>query len=261
MKLEELRTGDIIIMRNADMGMVQVRDPEIYLLCLDTGFGNEYFMRGTQTHTYPVLKTRNLREIAAEDLKGIQDDGEHDIMQVFRRENGMIDFDTFEEGEMIYDRDRSWIRPPVDLYDKAICRRFIKQIKELEEGQDKGGIIFADHTWDYDVCALVSDDPEKVMTYRYIDSLIIVNRIKDYLKYIPIPGTKDLYIVCSASWLKERNRENRGTGEKAYAVIPEKDMEINLPVFACRRSADGKFGNLTAEDAPVLFRYMTCKNR
>ena len=38
MKLEELRTGDIIIMRNADMGMVQVRGPEIYLLYLDTGF-------------------------------------------------------------------------------------------------------------------------------------------------------------------------------------------------------------------------------
>jgi hypothetical protein len=43
-------------------------------------------------------------------------------------------------------------------------------------------------------------------------------------------------------------------------VIPEKDMEINLPVFACRRSASGEFGSLTAEDAPVLFRYMKCSD-
>jgi hypothetical protein len=259
MKLEELRTGDMIIMRNADMGMVQVRDPEIYLLYFDTGFHNQH--GNTIMHTYPPLKTMNLREIAAEDLKGIQDDGEHDIMQVFRREKGMIDFDTFEEGEMVYDRDRSWIRPPVDLLDKAIFRRFTKQIKELEEGREKGGIIFADHTWKYDISAVVSDDPEKVMYYRYLDSQLIVNRIRDYLEYIPIPGTRDLYIVCSNFWLRERNRGGWGTGKKAYAVIPEKDMEINLPVFACRRSASGEFGSLTAEDAPILFKYMTCRDR
>ena len=68
MKLEELRTGDMIIMRNADMGMVQIRDPEIYLLYLDTGFG---YSPGRCVPTYPILRTRNLREIAAEDLKGI----------------------------------------------------------------------------------------------------------------------------------------------------------------------------------------------
>ena len=261
MKLEELRTGDMIVMRNADMGMVQVRDPEIYLLYLDTGFHNQQGMKGnTIIHTSPILKTRNLREIAAEDLKGIQDGGEQDIMQVFRREKGMIDFDTFEEGEMIYDRDRSWIRPPVDLFNKAIWRRFTKQIKELEESQKKGGIIFADHTWKNDVCAVVSDTPEKVMYDRYLDSQLIVNRIRDYLEYIPIPGTRDLYIVCSNFWLRERNRGGWGTGKKAYAVIPEKDMEINLPVFACRRSASGEFGSLTAEDAPVLFRYMKCSD-
>ena len=141
MKLEELRTGDIIIMRNADMGMVQVRGPEIYLLYLDTGFRYKHGMRRTTMHTYPILKTRDLREIAEEDLKGIQNDGEHDIMQVFRKEKGMIDFDTFEDGDMVYDRDRSWIRPPVDLYDKAVWRRFTKQIKELQEGQEKNGII------------------------------------------------------------------------------------------------------------------------
>jgi hypothetical protein len=245
----------MIIMRNADMGMVQIRDPEIYLLYLDTGFG---YSPGRCVPTYPILKTRNLREIAAEDLKGIQDDREHDIMQVFRREKGMIDFNTFEEGEMVYDRDRSWIRPPVDLLDKAIFRRFTKQIKELEESQKKGGIIFADHTWKKNICAVVSDDPEKVMYYRYLDSQLIVKRIRDYLDYIPIPGTRDLYIVCSNFWLRERNRGGWG-GDMGYAVIPEKDMEINLPVFACRRSADGKFGSLTSEDAPVLFRYMTCR--
>jgi hypothetical protein len=214
-------------------------------------------MRRTTMHTYPILKTRDLREIAEEDLKGIQNDGEHDIMQVFRKEKGMIDFDTFEDGDMVYDRDRSWIRPPVDLYDKAVWRIFTKQIKELQEGQEKNGIIFADHTWDDDICAAVSDNPEKVMLNRYFDSELFVKEIRDHLEYIPIPGTKDLYIVCSAYWLRERNS---GMGEKAYTVIPEKDMEINIPVFACRRSIDGEFGSLTVEDAPILFKYMTCRN-
>ena len=261
MKLEELRTGDIIIMRNADMGMVQVRNPEIYLLYLDTGFRYKHGMRRTTIHTYPILKTRDLREIAEEDLKGIQNDGEHDIMQVFRKEKGMIDFDTFEDGDMVYDRDRSWIRPPVDLYDKAVWRRFTKQIKELQEGQEKNGIIFADHTWDDDICAAVSDSPEKVMLNRYFDSELFVKEIRDHLEYIPIPETKDLYIVCSAYWLRERNEGSLEMAEKAYAVIPENNMEINVPVFACRRSSDGEFGSLTAEDAPILFKYMTCRDR
>ena len=261
MKLEELRTGDIIIMRNADMGMVQVRGPEIYLQYLDTGFKNKYGMTRTIMHTYPILKTLDLREIVDEDLKGIQDDGEHDIMQVFRSEKGMIDFDTFEEGDMVYNRDRSWISPPVELYNKAVWRRFTKQIKEQEENQEKSGIIFADHTWNKDVCVAVSDDPEKVMIGRYFDSEIFIKEIRDHLEYIPIPETKDLYIVCSAYWLRERNEGSLEMAEKAYAVIPENNMEINVPVFACRRSSDGEFGSLTAEDAPILFKYMTCRDR
>ena len=257
MKLEELRTGDMIIMRNADMGMVQIRDPEIYLLYLDTGFG---YSPGRCVPTYPILRTRNLREIAAEDLKGIQDDREHDIMQVFRREKGMIDFNTFEEGEMVYDRDRSWIRPPVDLYDKSIFRKFIKQITELEEGQEKGGIIFADHTWDYDISAAVSGDPEKVMSDRFIDSQVIVQKIRDHLEYISIPGTEDLYIVFSAFFEERAKKHMDREREKPLAVFPEINLEIWSPCFACRRSADGEFGSLTAEDAPILFKYMTCRN-
>ena len=179
-------------------------------------------------------------------------------MQVFRKEKGIIDFDTFEEGELIYCRDRSWIRPPVDIQNKAVWRRFTKQIKDLEESQEKGRIIFAEHTWKHEINALVSDDPEKVMINRFFDSEIYIKKVKDYLEYIHIPGTKDLYIVCSAYWLSERNEKSSWHKENPYAVIPENGMELNIPVFACRRSADGKFGSITPEDTPILCRYMRC---
>lgn len=92
MTAKDLKNGDIILQRAGHIGMYIDKDGEGYILYPTSGYDD-------------VDPTYN------DDLTDATGDAQFDIMRVYRYEYGMISFSDYEEGELIFVRDESWIKP------------------------------------------------------------------------------------------------------------------------------------------------------
>lgn len=265
MKLHELRTGDMVIMRNAVLGLILVKGSEIYLIYEDEAWHSALTLK----RPYPKSAYADIRDFVTEELQDVAGGSDHDIMQVLRKEQGMIDFENFDEGELIYERDRTWERPPVKFFEKLEWNRFKTNVEACGEKAEDGDVIFMIHHYPRAFSVEVSQDLGKVFKYGFLDSDIILQQenagvsakeIKDHLEHVRIPGTEDLYIAYSI-YYKEREERNRMRWRDDILVnIPELNLELSIPCIVYRMDKNGTYRNLTKEDGMVLFRYFTVRD-
>lgn len=254
MKLNELRTGDMVIMRNAVLGLILVKGSEIYLMYEEAAWHSGRSLK----RPYPKSAYADIRDFVTEDLQDAAGGSDHDVMQVLRKEQGMIDFESFDEGELIYERDRTWERPPVKFFEKLEWNRFKTNVGLLERKAEDGAVIFMTHGFPH---AFVVDTThymgESFMERRFLDSDLILNKIKNHLRHVLIPGTEDLYITYSTFY---ENRARPCGEEEITVVIPELDLELCSPCIVYRKDQNGTYRNLTEEDGKILFRYFTVRD-
>ena len=262
MKLNELRTGDMVIMRNAVLGLTLVKESEIYMMYQDVAWHEDLRSK----RPYPKLEYADVRDFVAEDLKDAAGGSDYDIMQVLRNEHGMIDFETFEEGELIYERDRTWKRPPVKFLEKVEWNRFKTNVVALAEKAEDGDIIYMLHHYPSAFSLLVTRNLEKVFDYCFLDSDVILKEmgvgvsaydIKAHLEHVLIPGTEDLYIAYS-TFFKERERDYRR--EDILVNIPELNLELCIPCIVYKKDKNGTYKSLTKEDSMILFKYFIVRD-
>ena len=94
MTIKDLKNGDIILQREGHIGMVFEKNGETYILYPNSGYDE-------------------LDGVYNDDLTDAIDGTRFDIMRVYRYEHGMIGFNDYEDGELIFDRDPTWVKPEV----------------------------------------------------------------------------------------------------------------------------------------------------
>lgn len=92
MKISELKTGDIILQRAGHIGIFIEKNGTGYILYADSGYDE-------------IDSTFN------DDLTDATGDNSFDIMRIYRMEHGMIYFNDYEDGNLIFDRDKNRARP------------------------------------------------------------------------------------------------------------------------------------------------------
>lgn len=84
MTLKDLQTGDIVVLRNGDVGFYVVKDNEGYILYQNSG--------------YDCADTFN------NDLNDEANGPEFDIVQVYRSTNSFIYYNDYQDGDLIFNR-------------------------------------------------------------------------------------------------------------------------------------------------------------
>ncbi len=92
MRIKELKAGDIIIQRAGYIGLVIEKDGDSYII-------------------YPAGGYDQIDLVYNDDLTDSSDDYNFDIMRVYRAEYGVISFSDYEEGDIVFNREETWVKP------------------------------------------------------------------------------------------------------------------------------------------------------
>ncbi len=251
MKLEDLRNGDIAVVRDGQLAMVQGE-----VLFYDEG--GFYF----------------LDESFDDDLKNPSEKLD-DIMRLYRGCDGCrINFDEFGDGfvpyesELIYERDPEWRRPTQEERDKRKAEEQARreqqeaEMKARMEKYRKESIRVMIQAF-YGNRVITGTLPEQM------DGLILGN--PDGSVYfdkpvartiVRIPGTDNLVLIYNRFQEEEMLRDNEQPlpekfhPAKPLAVIPELGLELYSRCLVCRMNDEGKFESLEKEDLEKFIHYL-----
>ena len=254
MKKNELKNGDIIILRNGELGL--------YLAELEAFIYQE--------SGYDYMETEFDDELA-----NPYEEPDFDVMQVYREPFGnVISFFDYEEGELIFERDEKWERPNKKeretLKAMRIAERKAQATAEKEAATNatkqqfmtvlvQG--IYGNRTAmqikaeDFDAtmlgCLAVTHfDPERKPVDRTI---------------IHVPGTEDLVIVYNryqeADALENLRKfaqslRKSKSGYNPTAVIPELGIVLYSRCIVCRMSKDGQLESMKEGDREKVVKYL-----
>lgn len=91
MKIKDLRTGDIVVLRNATIGFCVEKENDVYIL-----YDNNNY---------------DCSDIFEEDITDKVNNNEYDIMRVYRGTGAFIYYNDYWDGELIFDREPCWNMP------------------------------------------------------------------------------------------------------------------------------------------------------
>lgn len=84
MTLKDLQTGDIVVLRNGNVGFYVVKDKEGYILYQNSGY--------------------DCADIFNNDLTDDANGPEFDIVQVYRATGAFIYYNDYQDGDLIFNR-------------------------------------------------------------------------------------------------------------------------------------------------------------
>ena len=252
MKLNELKTGDIVVTRYGTRGVVIRDGSNEYILYQDSGC--DFFWDFNEDMTWEY------------------DEEEWDIMRVYRDYfNGVITFIDFEDAYLVYDRDSSWVMPTEEEVETKAEANRIKREQEEEERRKRAAEAAKDKEDNYiriiaqafygnrtvteidkeDVDTFIMGIHDKSLRPMYDTDRTIVR----------VPGTDDLVIIYN-KYREERQLEygrrlaEEGINIKPLAVIPEEGIEIYSCCIVCRMNEDGELESLQYEDLDKCLEYL-----
>ena len=258
MKLNELMNGDIVVQRGGELGLVQINaEGETAIIYQTEGFdmaGEEY----------------------NDDMTDLSEP-EFDIMQVYREPNGTISFSDYDEGDLIYERDETWVRLEKEVREAAraerVARRAAWEAEMMEKAQaaraaqkktllrvmvqgfygNRTGTEIRPEEFDAFMLGYLdtgSFDPEREAVDRTI---------------IHVPGTENLVIVYNryqeAESLEHLQRfiQELKQSESRYnatAVIPELGIVLYSRCIVGRMDDAGELMSMEEEDDEKVLPYL-----
>lgn len=249
MKKNEFKNGDIIVQRNGELGIFLAGEDVIILQ--DSGYE-------------AVDMAYN------DDLSDGEGDPDFDIMEVYRADGGVISFTDYDEGDLLYERDETWVRPDKAERDawraakEAERAAVLERYKESDPGAWKKETITIIAQAFYGNRTSTDIRPEEMDAFilGYLDSKWMSKDDKIDRTIVRIPGTDDLVVIYNKYQEEKRRAKNAvilekdGYACKPLAFIPEENLEIYSRCIVCRMNADGTFASLDNEDGLKFMKYL-----
>lgn len=248
MKLNELKTGDLVFMRYGGSGIVMRTDESNYILIPEGGYEALYNFNEDMTRSY---------------------DEEADIMLVYRSDDAIATtFRNFEECRKIYERDINWHIPTEEenaaklekirqeeeeshkkwLEERKLHPqpRYISILSQAYYGNRTGTSISVDEVDDFILGA-----PSQILYKR--------EEMKDRT-IVHIPGAE--YIVLIYNRLEEEDHRAylKKVSDKytptPTAVIPSLNLTLYSRCIICRMDKYGELQSIENEDFPYFIDYL-----
>ena len=247
MKKHEFKNGDIVVQRNGELGLYLAGEDVI--IWQESGYD---FVDVTY----------------GDDLADETDGPDFDIMQVYRADGGAISFTDYEEGDLIFERDETWVRPGKEEREAWKAAKAAERAAASErdkaaalDRKEKLITIIAQAFYGNRTCTQIYPENMDAFILGHLDGRID-DRDKIDRTFIRVPGADDLVIVYN-KYQEEKARkekaallEERGYELKPLAFIPEEDIEIYSRCIVCRMNADGTLASLVREDGPEFMKYL-----
>ena len=252
MKKNDLRNGAIVVLRDGCLGFYRA-DEDVIIY---------------QSGGYDTVD-----DMFDDNLTAVLDTEDADIMQVYRTDGGVISFSDYEEGDLVYERDETWIRP-----EKTADKPASEAVKEqqIRAKQKTNSIwILAQAFYGNRTSTKISPEEIDYFILGHLSTEIKVPDGKGGLvirhyeveekmdrSIIRIPGSENVVLIYNKyqeeEWLekKERHYKERGYILKPLASIPEMDIVLYSRCIACRQNADGSFGSLEGDDYKIVMKYL-----
>ena len=237
MKKTALETGDIVVLRNGQHGVVIKTEKEQYILYPEGGY--DFFDDYNDDLTYAYSG-------------GECDDT--DIMQVYRAEHCAIGFSDYTDEEPIYEREES-------------CECITKKNTEIDEDADNKNVatknnnrieILSQAFYGNRTGTEVREENIDCFILGHLSDLPFDPREIDR-KVIPVPDSDSVVIIYNgiqeANFRAKFESDKSGYNPKPLAVIPEIGLEIYSRCIACRMTAEGEFESLCDEDYEMILKY------
>lgn len=253
MKLSELKTGDIVVVRYGLRGVVIRDGSNEYILYQDSGC--DFFWDFNEDMTWEY------------------DEEEWDIMRVYRDYfNGVITFIDFEDAYLIYERDSSWVMPTEEeMKAKAEAARIEQE--RLEEERRKKAAESAGNKEDNYIRILAQafygnrtvTEIDKANLDTFIMGILDpeLTRPKGEIDrtVVKVPGTDNVVMIYNKYEEEKclaygRELAEEGRTIKPLAFIPEEGIEIYSRCIVCRMNEDGELESLQYEDLDKCLEYL-----
>ena len=236
MKKNELRNGDIVILRDGAIGFYRV-DEDVII--------------------YQKSGYDSVDDMFDDDLRSFDGEAEFDIMQVYRAESGVISFTDYEDGDLIFERDEAWIGPEKEGKEKEGKN---PAVAVKVERKDRITVI-AQAFYGNRTLTEITPDEMDAFILGYIGGKILGKRKIDRT-VIRIPESDNLVMIYNRYEEEERRQEmtvdEAGSDfrRKPLAEIPEEKIRLYSRCIVCRMDADGTFQSLQEEDFPKFMKYL-----
>ena len=249
MKRNELKNGDIVVLREGMIAVVIDDGQEPYLLCTSGGF-------------------EILEDYYDDDLVCTVDDDA--VMQVFRPDH-WCGFDIINEDEPLYEREPGWTRP-ISEGEAAVAkiRRARQEAREAQEalqraqaGQTRRPTIFIITQAYYGNRTGTEISPEAVDGFilGHQDDLPDEQARADRA-VVRLPGSDKLVLIYNEAAEEERRADKErcfkedGYIMKPLATIPEMGLELYSRCIVCRMNEEGGFESVERGDDEIWTRYL-----
>ncbi len=243
----ELKPLDIVVLREGSVGVFVESNGEGCILYQKCGYDEVDFAFDDE------LK----HEIGGPDF---------DIMRVYREPHGeILPFDGYEEdGELIYERDRSWKVPTPEEREEMRLERERRHKEEvarcrqaMKEAIRSGKLLTILTQAFYGNRTVTTITPDRIDSFilGFMDSEMAKQMIKPEdinRTIVRIPETENLVLIYN-KYEEEKNKKN---GIKMTANIPELGLELNSRCIVCRMNDDGSFASIEKEDFQKVMKYL-----
>ena len=227
MKRNDLRNGDIVILRNDDLGLFMA-DKEVII-----------YQTGGYDFADPTFD---------DDLTSADGETDFDIMQVYRGYDEVISFSDYDEGDLIFERDETWEGPVSE-------RRKARESEPHPQVVRRGITIIAQAFYGNRTRTEINPDKIDAFILGHLDNRVFEGEKIDR-SIIKIPGTDNLVLVYNKYEEEGAGNPVHGYKPKPLAVIPEMDIRIFSRCIVCRMNNGGELESLEPEDLGKFVRYL-----
>ena len=246
MKKEDLRNGDIIVLREGELG--------IYL----------------ETSRVIVYQTAGMDDIDMfdDDLRSIDKESDFDIMRVYRGD-WAISFYDYDDDAPIFERDETWERPSEEERNArmAAARAQYEEKRreaevEIEERRKKEIFVMIQAMYGNRTGMYIDPEDMDRLILGYLSDTLSIDKERIDRTIVRIPGSDNLVLVYNKHHEEEiiekrtSAYEKSGYVRKPLATIPELDLTLYSRCLVCRMNEDGTFASLEKEDFEKVNNYL-----
>ncbi|MGN0794276.1 MAG: hypothetical protein ACI4MG_07395 [Aristaeellaceae bacterium] len=253
MKRNELKNGDLVVMRRGGIAVVIDDGQAPYLLYVSGGF--EY-----------------LDDFYDDDL--VDEDNDDAVMQVFRPD-GRFGFEGIDEEVPIFERDAAWTRPisegeaKVREIQRARQAEWEAQRRAQAEAARAQGSQHRDPTIFIITQAYYGNRTGTEISPEAVDGFILGHQddlpdeqARADRAVVRLPGSDKLVLIYNKAAEedrladKERCFKEDGYVMKPLATIPEMGLELYSRCIVCRMNEEGGFESVECGDDEIWTRYL-----
>lgn len=246
MKKEDLRNGDIIVLREGELGI---------------------YLEPSRVIVYQTIGMDDI-DMFDDDLRSLENEPDYDIMRVYRGD-WAISFLDYDDDEPIYERDETWERPSEEERNERKAAAKVqseeqRRAAEAKMAERRKKLIFVMMQAMYGNRTGMEIDPEDMdrLILGYLSDKLSIDKERVNRTIVRIPGSDNLVLIYNKLFEEEQLKEKaevyekRGYVMKPLATIPEFDLTLYSRCLVCRMNADGTFASLEKEDFEKFIDYL-----